>query len=351
MITLASGWHNVSSKLVKTYGFLLSLAALCLLSWWALHQQPILPPTATLPIAVVPYRYDQCQILSQAAARATSSIHAASMQISAVQLIEAWKAAAARGVTVQIWSSDPRPSPKLLWRLGKSTRSGLFHPKIMVVDRQELWIGSGNYHVSSMQEQANLLIGLYSRQLGQSIAAALEGCSEHMSGCQRLGPGQVRWRFLPDKHAIRYMMAYLAAARCSIFIAAFWLSHPAIIKALCDALERGVAVKVLHNNSNCDQIAHRLKTVVHLGGSVRVWDGNSILHHKTVWIDSSTLIFGSTNLTASGWKKNREIWIVLEGQKQDVNLQIEKVMTTLWGFGRPIEQPRPKMLNFRACGP
>lgn len=272
------------------------------------------------------------------------------MHISAPQLLEAWRTAAARGVSVQTWSSDPRAA-EWQWRLGKSTRCGLFHPKLLVVDRQEVWIGSANYHNASLQEQANLLIGIHSTALGSALASALEGDNASMSGCLPLDQGQVRWVFLPDRHAIKYMLAYLSAAKSSIFVAAFWLSHPLIIQALCDASARGAAVTVLHNNSNYGQVLQRLQLLMHLGGKVRMWDGNSILHHKTVWIDSHTLIFGSTNLTASGWKKNRELWVVLEGQRQEVNQKLDALMKDLWGLGCPIEQPRPQMLNFSAGAP
>lgn len=112
--------------------------------------------------------------------------------------------------------------------------------------------------------------------------------------------------FAPDGRPAAAVVTELDAAKTSIDLAAFSLTHPAIIDALARAAARNVKVRVITDPRNEAAAVAPLLRPLRYGVQHRTDAAHKLFHHKYLLIDSATLMVGSFNFTISADRRNAE---------------------------------------------
>ncbi len=204
--------------------------------------------------------------------------------------------------------------------------SGLMHQKILVIDKETVFIGSANMTTSSLKMHDNLVLGMKNRRVAQFLSEK----APHTQGyLHTIVSGQrVEIWLLPDPrgHAIYECKKKIRSAKRTIQIALFTLTHPSLVEELVTAHQRGVDIHVV-----VDQHAARgasLKAVERLekaGITVRFSRGIQLLHHKFMLIDDATLLTGSANWTKAAFQKNNDCIVSLNPLTLDQRRSIKSI--------------------------
>lgn len=108
----------------------------------------------------------------------------------------------------------------------------------------------------------------------------------------------------------------LNAAQDSVHVAIYTFTSQPIQDALLNALGRGVAVQVVMDAGQLDDIPDQTAVKVNLseaGGSVRAtlgWNGG-LMHDKIAIIDAATVLTGSYNYTPTATTRSDENLVIL----------------------------------------
>ena len=203
----------------------------------------------------------------------------------------------------------------------------LMHQKILILDRDLVFIGSANMTSSSLLMHDNLVVGMRSRTVADFLLKRIpysSGFLQTMVGGQEIG----LW-LLPDPrgNALSDLRRQIRKASRSIKIALFTLTHPSLCDEIIAAQKRKVSVTVvidLHSGLGASS-----KAIDHLqqnGVKVLFSQGVQLLHHKFIWIDDQTLICGSANWTKAAFEKNSDCIIALHHLTEDQ----KEFMKGLW---------------------
>jgi len=258
--------------------------------------------------------------------KATRSIHLTMYALTDPGIIQTLKASASRGVDVQV-DYDPSATDK---KLPNPIRSepiksrGLMHRKIVLIDDTLVFLGSANMTRASLALHDNLTCGFYHPGLAQFLRSSTQGSYTFKAGAQNA----TLW-LLPDPtgEALRLLLQEIRQAKISISISMFTLTHPELVEALIQAHQRGVKVKLAIDyyagRGASKKALDRLRAV---GIPLTLSGGSQLLHHKWAYIDSKTLILGSTNWTKAAFTKNHDCLLFL----YDLTAIQRKYMDKLW---------------------
>ena len=112
--------------------------------------------------------------------------------------------------------------------------------------------------------------------------------------------------FSPGANTDRAIAAAIAGARTRVWIAGYFFTSSVVAKALDEAHERKVDVRVLLDRSQVTQ-RYSSATFFHNRG-VPLWINARypVMHHKFLVVDAGTVGFGSMNFTRAGAQQNAE---------------------------------------------
>lgn len=117
--------------------------------------------------------------------------------------------------------------------------------------------------------------------------------------------------FTPGEDCTKAIVGELAKAKREVEVQAYSFTSAPIAKALVDAKERGVDVRVILDKS---QKSERYSSVTFLANAgIPVWidDKVAIAHNKVMIIDRETVVTGSFNFTRSAQERNAENLLIL----------------------------------------
>jgi cardiolipin synthase A/B len=205
--------------------------------------------------------------------------------------------------------------------------SSLMHQKLLVLDKEMVFIGSANMTAASLRMHDNLVIGLVSRP----VAKFLEEHEPYSPGYLRtvVGGQSLELWLLPDPrgHALAELRKQIRSARKSIRIALFTFTHPGLIDEVILAHKRGVAVAIVVDmHSGLGASSKAIEALKKAGVPVFLSQGVQLLHHKFIYIDEQTLLTGSANWTKAAFYKNSDCILALH----NLNAQQKKFMNRLW---------------------
>jgi cardiolipin synthase A/B len=264
--------------------------------------------------------------LVDAVTSARASIDAEIYEFDRPDLVDAMVAAIGRGVRVRL-VADPTVAVtvKTAHRLEGAGATMVFFPddprqidhvKLLLVDGRRAFFGGYNwgarsylnrdYEVALAGPGVDRLEALFATDLGRAGRPAPP---------LRAGPPAVDEPLLltsyPDDEVGREVVAAIRGARRSIEIEMFVMTDAPTLSALEDAARRGLAVQVLFDpGQDLNQVAMvRLRAA---GIRCRFFrSAGEKLHAKVAVVDRDQLILGSANWTASGFRHNHELDIVL----------------------------------------
>jgi phosphatidylserine/phosphatidylglycerophosphate/cardiolipin synthase-like enzyme len=201
------------------------------------------------------------------------------------------------------------------------------HQKIMILDKEMVFIGSANMTRSSLKMHDNLVIGFVSKP----VARFLEEHEPYTPGYLKtmVGGQSIELWLLPDPrgHALTELRKKIRNARKSIQIALFTFTHPGLIDEVIDAHNRGVKVSIVIDMHSA--LGASLKAVEKMkkaGVPTSLSQGVQLLHHKFVYIDEEMLFTGSANWTKAAFYRNSDCILALH----HLNAEQKRFMTKLW---------------------
>ncbi len=220
----------------------------------------------------------------------------------------------------------------------------LVHHKFVQVDSGLLWTGSGNWSSTAMSVNLENL-ARFSRDTDAPVLDAFsctfelvfKGDSNQIAkqtvNCQTptlfFSPAGV-----PSKSVGPYILASLDSATKSIDISMHHLVYNDFFDRLQKALARGVAVRIVFDDDDCNAaLPPEVGRLIEAGAVVRYLPTNCKLfqlsHNKYGIIDGVRVINGSGNWSSAGISKNYENFIIYDAAPdvQGFTTHFEKVFT------------------------
>ncbi|MEJ5225912.1 MAG: phospholipase D-like domain-containing protein [Anaerolineales bacterium] len=235
-----------------------------------------------------------------------------------------------RGVTVRLVVEEKEAGEDALRRLAAAgipivtdTGEGLMHNKFVIIDQNEVWLGSANFTLGSMYYGNNNLVRIRSQELAANYTSEFEEMFlEGFFGPDilrntpnpRLTVNSVNFEvyFSPDDQPADRIVELLYDAQESIHFLAFSFTSDDISQALQDRFNNGVAVRgVMEADQVRTNEGTEYDTFRQLGMVVRL-DGNpGDMHHKVIIVDERIVIMGSYNFSRSAEERNDENLLII----------------------------------------
>ena len=118
--------------------------------------------------------------------------------------------------------------------------------------------------------------------------------------------------FSPGEDCPRAIEGLLRHARRSADVCVFTITDDRLADALIDANRRGVAVRVITDNSKAEDLGSDVDRLERAGMPLRVDRSPFHMHHKFLVVDGQTLLTGSYNWTRGAARDNEENLIVTD---------------------------------------
>ncbi len=132
--------------------------------------------------------------------------------------------------------------------------------------------------------------------------------------------GTIEVAFSPNKGATQAITKALAEARSSILVSAYSFTSKDIAKALLDAKQRNLEVKIILDKSQVSQRYSASTFFSNLGFDLRIDVKHAIYHNKVMIIDNVTVITGSFNFTKAAETRNAENVLIIRNNPQLAHL-------------------------------
>ncbi len=146
--------------------------------------------------------------------------------------------------------------------------------------------------------------------------------------------------FSPGGGATELIIKTIGAAKQSIRVAAYSFTSRPIAKALIEAHQAGIDVKVVVDRGQIEKGSHSVMPIIALAKiPVRVDTEHALQHDKYMIIDGSTVQTGSFNYTAAAEQRNSENVLVLWQAPELARLYGEN-WQALWDSAEPYAAPR-----------
>ena len=116
--------------------------------------------------------------------------------------------------------------------------------------------------------------------------------------------------FCPEDHCALRVISWINRANSSIDLAIYSFTHDDISRALINAYNKGVKVRVIMEERNVDKYSEYGK-LVKAGIPVKLDENSALMHNKFMIIDGKVVLTGSFNYTNSADKRNDENLVVI----------------------------------------
>lgn len=244
------------------------------------------------------------------------------------------------GVAVTV-ICDSKASPFAAKQLGpkvttrKRYSRGLMHQKILVIDEDQVWIGSANMTTDSLRVHGNLLAGFHSPEVAKMVAESSEQMFLRTKSLPKrdrafsIGGQKTELWMLPRDHegAVDRLTQLIDSAKKTVRVAMFTWTREDMAKAVIAAKKRGVDAEVVIDHYQGNGASAKIVKMLKQGGvPTYLSQGSALLHHKFLYIDGKMLVNGSANWTKAAFTKNEDCFMILHDL---TDLQKER-MDHLW---------------------
>ena len=195
----------------------------------------------------------------------------------------------------------------------------LLHKKTILVDGRHVIISTGNFAEKSLRRDVNCTLRIDCPPLCSLIAQERAGSCP--LGNQTITYYPLRKRFTTD---VSMLTDIINGAQKKIFLAMNVLSFREILRALEDAHQRGVKVKVIVDSAR-KRLAYDMMQRAGCTFPLFASTCFGYLHCKLAIVDGKTLITGSPNWSVSGFNTNYEDLIVVRNLGNFTRRDIERL--------------------------
>lgn len=180
-----------------------------------------------------------------------------------------------------------------------------------------------------------------------TLVLSLTGCSVAAKGNAVQHPttttqpaatnDQIQYAFTQaDQHPEKMLVDVITSAKSNLDIAIYSLTQKDIVAAILDAKKRGVAVRVITDQTEAKtkSQAEALKKLKAAGIPIKQNKHSGLMHLKVTIADKSVLTTGSFNYTAAASTTNDEVLMVVHDAKMaaDWDTQFERMWNDTKGF-------------------
>lgn len=287
----------------------------------------------------------------EAIGKAKSSVLLIVYGLTDPKIIDALRKKAEKGVSVTV-ICDAKANPQAPRKLGEKVTTyrrsgkGLMHQKILVVDNQQVWIGSANMTTESLKLHGNLMTSVSS----QALAKMVDLKAQQMMSEKRSSPllkqefslnnQQMEFWFLPDnKNASERILQLIEGAKKSIKIAMFTWTRKDFAKAVVTAARRGVEVSVVMDRYAGKGAGIEISGfLTRCNVPVAYSTGQGLLHYKMMIIDDSILVNGSANWTKAAFTQNDDCIMILKDLTTEQVNGLDRLWKRILSESKPVEQ-------------
>lgn len=199
----------------------------------------------------------------------------------------------------------------------------LMHNKFMIFDNKSIITGSMNFSKTGFSGfNTNCIFfinsveiaNIFEQEFNQMLSGKFHNLkSEVNHKTVQLGTARVTPRFSPkDKIIVNNIIPLINSAKNYIYIPAFIITHDELAKALINAKNRGVKVKLIIDATSPAASRSKVKILRSYGIPVKVENYAGKVHSKSIIIDDKYVIAGSMNFSNSGENKNDENCLIIE---------------------------------------
>jgi phosphatidylserine/phosphatidylglycerophosphate/cardiolipin synthase-like enzyme len=223
----------------------------------------------------------------------------------------------------------------------------LMHHKYVIVDEMSpaasVWTGSANFTTDAWTLQDNNIVivpsqalaGLYATDFGELWdSGRIAGTGLNDVGTASVDGMDIDADFAPGEGAtIDSLIAmHVAAASHRVVIASMVISSAAVLGALSDALDRGVAVSGIYDGPQMQGVANAWKKSARSAGTLALWEqvrtsfvakasepytdagAHNFMHNKCMTVDGRLVVTGSFNFSQNA-TRNAENVLTLHDPK------------------------------------
>ena len=206
----------------------------------------------------------------------------------------------------------------------KKLTSMLMHNKFIISDNKTLLTGSMNFSRTGFSGfNANNIVIISSTELASYYTKEFEqmyGGSFHTlkkpldsANLFNIGGTKVNAYFSPqDKTVEKALVPLVNNAKNYIYLPVFVITHKSLTKALIDAKNRGVDVKIILDATSVRSNHTTHKVLRNAGIPLKTESFAGKVHTKSMIIDDKYVVTGSMNFSNSGENRNDENCLVIE---------------------------------------
>ncbi len=253
---------------------------------------------------------------------ASSSIEMAMYFLTNKYITQALIEAHNRGVKVRVVTDDKKIDAKRYKRLisagiiveDDQNKKALMHNKILIIDKDIVWISSGNYTVYAFYRNHDNFLRIEDQSIAHYYRSKFVKLYGHDSKAQQPYLSKdIEIYFAPDTNIQKRLLARINNAKKDIHFMVYAFTNRKIADALISANKRGVVVKgVFDKVQNGYQKYSTYEYLKSNGIDVKLDHNRYKMHHKVMIIDQKVVVVGSYNFTKKANNANAENIIIIK---------------------------------------
>lgn len=222
----------------------------------------------------------------------------------------------------------------------KTNSSAIMHNKFFIFDNQKVWTGSSNITSTDLTGfNANYSILVNSKELAQIYTNEFNQMYNGFFHTQKKANEKniiqintntkIKALFSPQDEIItKEIIPHILAAKKSIYIPIFFITHNGLKDALINAHNNGVEIKVINDATNAHTKYSIHKKLRQAGIKVKTENYAGKMHMKAIFIDNEISILGSMNYTKSANNKNDENVLIIFNK--EINNYLKQTFLHIW---------------------
>lgn len=206
------------------------------------------------------------------------------------------------------------------------TKPYIMHNKFIVFDNSRVYTGSANISPSDMSNyNSNVILFIKSQKIAEIFTKEFNQLYSGKFHTEKVstnpnetvvGASVLSVYFSPQDNIINTrIIPMINKSKKSIYMPTFLITHKDLTKALINAKQRGVDIKILIDGANANSQYSTHKLLRDFGIDVKVENYAGKMHAKSIIIDGEYLVLGSMNFSKSGNSKNDENVIIIKNPK------------------------------------
>ncbi len=326
-------------KVKRLITLLVALASLLFYSFEAHDPAPLAVNGEPACFYSTPSKVNLRDTIIESLRRAEESILIVVYTLKDAGIIKALNEKASNGLSITVVCDaeasagvEKKLSPKIKLTMRKA--QGLMHNKWIVIDREQVWVGSANFTGDSFKKHFNMMENVKCKELAvKIIQKANQFTSQSFEQKQTSFSYSIKKRkvellFLPDEiKAVEKLGQLIDSAKKSIRVAMFTFTRRDLAEKLVEAKKRGVDVAVAIDHGTAHNASQKIAAYLKKEKVPLFYNsGKELLHHKFVYIDGKILAHGSANWTLAAFKQNDDCIMI----HFDLTKEQKSILESAW---------------------